>query len=429
VIENVIFPPPSGREFAAVFVTHKRFFYLDRSLRSFVRQPASSEFDLIISLDFPEMRESVLNVIRGIKQDFPAFEKNIRFVIKPAGDFFLGFQARQEQNLDQHIFFAIARLWDAPSHRWGMVIEEDLELAPDFIDLAINAGPVLENDISLFCLSGWNDNAYKQNVNDSSRLLRTNVFPGLGWMVTRAVGLEISSLWPGYSMFGWDQWLRTARVSQGRECVSPEIPRIFHFGRNGVHIKINDGFERMAFSNFSKINFNFDQIKLEKYDSDLRRSLARAKIVSLEELIKKEFKFEKDAVYLVPHGPSACGEILPRKFELYGENFCRMTHRGLFEIKLTEISSIVYFADSRFGAEWLPPEYRTPLTEISPSEPTEGETCEMHCKSLGYICSYADAAHVDFGGYSTEFSCKKQSVICPCIPPTSVFDFSFHQHQ
>jgi alpha-1,3-mannosyl-glycoprotein beta-1,2-N-acetylglucosaminyltransferase len=58
------------------------------------------------------------------------------------------------------------------------------------------------------------------------------VFPGLGWLLTRSVGLELMSTWPpGY----WDDnHLRKPHIRKGRQCVYPEVPRTHTFGAVGA---------------------------------------------------------------------------------------------------------------------------------------------------------------------------------------------------
>lgn len=58
------------------------------------------------------------------------------------------------------------------------------------------------------------------------------VFPGLGWLLTRAVGLELMPTWPpGY----WDDnHMRKPAVRRGRQCIFPEVPRTHTFGAFGA---------------------------------------------------------------------------------------------------------------------------------------------------------------------------------------------------
>ncbi len=75
------------------------------------------------------------------------------------------------------------------SYSQAIIVEDDLEFAPDFFSYFQASLPVLRADSSLFCVSAWNDNG-KDNVIDvdsPQELYRTDFFGGLGWMLTKYV--------------------------------------------------------------------------------------------------------------------------------------------------------------------------------------------------------------------------------------------------
>lgn len=75
---------------------------------------------------------------------------------------------------------------------------DDLDIAPDFFEYFLGTYPLLISDKSLWCISAWNDNGKLSLVDTHGpRLLyRTDFFPGLGWMLTRDLWLELSPKWP-----------------------------------------------------------------------------------------------------------------------------------------------------------------------------------------------------------------------------------------
>lgn len=89
--------------------------------------------------------------------------------------------------------------------------------------------PILEKDPTLLAASSWNDNGQLDHVLDNSRLYRTDFFPGLGWMLTSKVWLELSEIWP--EAF-WDDWLRNSKRMKGRQVIVPEVCRTFNHGFN-----------------------------------------------------------------------------------------------------------------------------------------------------------------------------------------------------
>lgn len=79
-----------------------------------------------------------------------------------------------------------------------IIVEDDLNVAPDFFEYFLGTHKLLKQDPSLWCVSAWNDNG-KAAVVDALQpelLYRTDFFPGLGWMLTRDLWAELSVKWP-----------------------------------------------------------------------------------------------------------------------------------------------------------------------------------------------------------------------------------------
>ncbi|OSX80918.1 hypothetical protein BU14_0031s0086 [Porphyra umbilicalis] len=148
----------------------------------------------------------------------------------------------------------------------AVLLEDDLEVAPDFFAYFSATLPLLDGDASLFCVSAWNDNGYPPWAADESARTRTDFFPGLGWGVARrAWAGPLRASWgtlaapdgraaaaapppsarrpwaltpaavaaAAAATTGWDHWLRLPRQWAGRECVVPAAPRVVHFGGAG----------------------------------------------------------------------------------------------------------------------------------------------------------------------------------------------------
>eukprot|EP00474_Spongospora_subterranea_P003640 CRZ04098.1 hypothetical protein [Spongospora subterranea] len=112
-----------------------------------------------------------------------------------------------------------------------LFIEDDMEFAPDFLSyFAALANPLIRWQSSTYCVSAWNDNGRENLVSNPNVLYRTDVFPGLGWMLTRKMAHELYEKWPaGF----WDDWLRAPEQKRGRSCVYPEMNRVKTFGSEG----------------------------------------------------------------------------------------------------------------------------------------------------------------------------------------------------
>lgn len=112
-----------------------------------------------------------------------------------------------------------------------IILEEDLKIASDFFDYFHAMAPILDADETLLAVSAFNDNGFQNTVQDTSRVLRSDFFPGLGWMMNRQLWTtELQSKWPqGW----WDDWLREPAQRMGRHVLRPEVSRTFHFGVSG----------------------------------------------------------------------------------------------------------------------------------------------------------------------------------------------------
>lgn len=112
-----------------------------------------------------------------------------------------------------------------------IILEEDLQIAPDFFEYFAATKPLLDQEDTLLTISAWNDNGFESQVKDETMLYRSDFFPGLGWMMTRKLWNELSVKWPKAY---WDDWLREPKQRKGRQIIRPEVCRTLHFGVKGV---------------------------------------------------------------------------------------------------------------------------------------------------------------------------------------------------
>lgn len=168
------------------------------------------------------------------------------------------------KKLAMHYSWALAQTFGGiPSYEYPqpdrlIILEEDLHISPDFFDYFAHMAPILDQDSSLLTVSAFNDNGNEGKVKDATRVLRSDFFPGLGWMMTRKLwDTELSTKWPGGY---WDDWLREPQQRQGRHIVRPEVSRTFHFGTKG-------GASRNQFGDqLSKIYLNTEEVDWSTID-------------------------------------------------------------------------------------------------------------------------------------------------------------------
>ncbi|KAK8659654.1 hypothetical protein V6N13_029851 [Hibiscus sabdariffa] len=130
----------------------------------------------------------------------------------------------------RHYKWALDELFSKHNFDRVIILEDDMEIAPDFFDYFEAAAALLDKDNSIMAVSSWNDNGQKQFVHDPYALYRSDFFPGLGWMLTKSTWNELSPKWPKAY---WDDWLRLNDNHKGRQFLRPEICRTYNFGEHG----------------------------------------------------------------------------------------------------------------------------------------------------------------------------------------------------
>lgn len=191
--------------------------------------------------------------------------------------------------ISRHYRWALGQVFRTFRYRAAIVVEDDLEVAPDFFEYFQAALPLLKGDPSLWCVSAWNDNG-KDGLVDAARaelLYRTDFFPGLGWLLLAELWDELEPKWPPAF---WDDWMRQPEQRRGRSCVRPEVSRTMTFGRKGVShgqffdqylkfIKLNE-----RFVPFTQMDLSY--LKKDEYERVFLQQVYSAPEVRLEELQK-----------------------------------------------------------------------------------------------------------------------------------------------
>ena len=168
-----------------------------------------------------------------------------------------------------------------------IIVEDDLEVAPDFYEYFEAALPILKNDHSLWCVSAWNDNGKGGLIDQSTPdlLYRTDFFGGLGWMLTKELWQEIGPKWPKSY---WDDWMRQPVQRKGRACIRPEISRTKTFGKIGVSNGLFfDKHLKFIELNAQAVDFshkNLTYLSKVNYDNMQEKVLNSSPVVSLLDL-------------------------------------------------------------------------------------------------------------------------------------------------
>lgn len=190
--------------------------------------------------------------------------------------------------ISRHYKWALGQAFDHLSYDTVIIVEDDLDIAPDFYEYFTATKPLLDKDPSLWCISAWNDNGKEGMVHRNDALYRTDFFPGLGWMLRKSLWDELKPKWPlGF----WDDWMREPAQRKNRACIRPEIPRTKTFGRVGVShgqffdqhlrfIKLNDQVHP-----FTKTDLSY--LLKDNYDEKFVKRIHTLPLVTVDQLVKK----------------------------------------------------------------------------------------------------------------------------------------------
>ncbi|CAH8526764.1 unnamed protein product [Heterobilharzia americana] len=189
------------------------------------------------------------------------------------------------RHVSHHYKWALDQIFLVHNYSVAIIVEDDLDLAPDFLSYFAGTFSLLTQDETLFCVSAFNDNGRPQliDVTHPELLYRTDFFPGLGWMLLKKFWLEIRGGWPDIY---WDEYLRNSNVRKGRACIRPEISRSVTFGRIGIsqgqyfdshlkHIKLNDvkvDFQQLNLSYLKEATYR-EQFKRLVYQNSIEMNI------------------------------------------------------------------------------------------------------------------------------------------------------------
>nr|XP_057909273.1 alpha-1,3-mannosyl-glycoprotein 2-beta-N-acetylglucosaminyltransferase a [Doryrhamphus excisus] len=250
---------------------------LDKLLQT---RPSDKQFPIIVSQDCGHAETA--DVIRsyGSRVTHLTQPDLSDIAVPPEHKKFQGYY-----KISRHYRWALNQVFK--DHSAVIIVEDDLEVAPDFFEYFGATLPLLKSDPKLWCVSAWNDNGRDGFVDPAaaSLLYRTDFFPGLGWMLLKEAWEELEPKWPASF---WDDWMRQPAQRRDRACIRPEISRTLTFGRQGVslgqfydkylrYIKLNS-----QFVPFTKLDLSY--LKEETYRKSFEKEVYSAPTVTFEDV-------------------------------------------------------------------------------------------------------------------------------------------------
>ncbi|KAG8461260.1 hypothetical protein KFE25_002449 [Diacronema lutheri] len=220
-------PPTPPTPHAVVIFAYNRPAYLERALRSVLsRLPAEGGYTVAVSQDGDDPQVAAVVAREGNGKVLHLRHARAEVVLEPKQRRFLGYYC-----LAQHYGWALSELLGTRRFESVIILEDDIEVAPDFFDYFKAMAPLLEEDPTILTISAFSDNGQPQHVHDPAAVYRSDFFPGLGWLMTRKLWAELGPKWP-HSF--WDDWLREPANRKGRVSIRPEISRTYTYGVKGV---------------------------------------------------------------------------------------------------------------------------------------------------------------------------------------------------
>uniref|UniRef100_A0A224YSS7 Alpha-1,3-mannosyl-glycoprotein 2-beta-N-acetylglucosaminyltransferase n=1 Tax=Rhipicephalus zambeziensis TaxID=60191 RepID=A0A224YSS7_9ACAR len=246
-------------------------------------RPSKKQFPIIVSQDcnhaltskaIQDYGDQLTHIKQPDQSDIPLVGKEKKF--------------KGYYKIARHYGWALNKTFFEFNYDTVLIVEDDLELSVDFFEYFLALHPILKNDPTLFCVSAWNDNGKAGLVADDPELLhRSDFFPGLGWMMTKDMWVEMSHRWP--KAF-WDDWIRQPEQRKDRACIRPEVSRTKTFGKIGVsnglfyekHLKFIQ--LNKKFVPFTSRDLNY--LKKDNYDVAFVKEVYGSPLVTVSQLLK-----------------------------------------------------------------------------------------------------------------------------------------------
>lgn len=214
-----------GPTTAVLLFCHNRPPYLARTLSSLLVAKRNSPEDIALIVSQDGQDPDVCRVIRSF-QFAISHVCRFDFLAQPGTPD----PANVYRRIAAHYGWGLSQVFDELGFDRAIIVEDDFAFAPDFFSYFCSLAPLLDSDPTLLCISAWNSHGRKSLVGDPTAVYRTDLFPGLGWMMTRA---RWQTLKPWADIY-WDDWLAHPERSGGLTSIYPEMCRVYTFGRVGA---------------------------------------------------------------------------------------------------------------------------------------------------------------------------------------------------
>jgi len=399
---------------AILVLTYNRADYLGKTLDSLAAVPGFDGYKLYVSQDGRDRRVAeLLSEVKNNKlPDLVHLEHK-----KPL----LSGRAPKTEYVASHYGFALKEVFETLNHSHVIVVEDDMLFSSDFLEMFVVTSGLLNEDPTLWCVTSWNDYGLNFLNWKSDRFYRTSRFPGLGWMMTRKVWLEISPKWPPDA---WDYFMQTDVIRKGRDCIAPEVSRNHNIGVKGTTMKgsfYNDYLAKVSWNEGAPVSFgDLGYLRRPEFVKERQRLVQKSSFIGRwpdkKNDLMRQWDFTEEGVWLLTIERRSWAS-LSKKLKLIDS--WRTGHEGLIVLRKAK-DSIFLIADER-ECEYLPDSHRklaSPSFTMTPGN--VGESCTSTCRATGQVCDRAHFQYVNkCSALAAHFPCEEGcqgGVVGPDIP-------------
>ena len=270
----------SGGRFPIALLTCNRAQQLERTLKDLLAVRCVLPSDVTVIADTCSGAEALADIARAAGVAYHLHARNLPY---PGED--------GAARIAAHYGYALGHMLNGAAAAPGLVVvEDDMAFAPDFYEFFHAVAGLVEGDASTWLASAWHDNGFDYLVADPLALRRTRYFPGLGWLLPRALWQgQLASGWPASH---WDHWMRDPAQHRGRDIVYPELPRDYHMGVQGTFMDSgthNRYFGSIALASDAAFTWDtpegaasIEATALEAYEDALEAAVGDAEAVHLD---------------------------------------------------------------------------------------------------------------------------------------------------
>ncbi|CAL4151665.1 unnamed protein product, partial [Meganyctiphanes norvegica] len=194
--------------------------------------------------------------------------------------------------VNEHIKFALRTGFDRyPIADKLIILEDDLQLAPDFLSYFHQTANILDSDPRIMVVNAYSFSGWQGEAMNDERLFLATMYPCYGWMTSRTWRDRMLQFWPKTIMSNhvdWDWYVRLyLGFPEGALAVLPEVSRTKHRGGGGgMHVtgwEQTKNLDRHSINDRPNVTLNLWPVSNGRYEAYLRDTIEEANLLVITE--------------------------------------------------------------------------------------------------------------------------------------------------